>query len=305
MSTGMWKVSSYSSWSTAKQQKGRCPCLWTCEHGHACITGEAGISTYTLISAPCCVQFSVGTSMRRQPWERFTFISREFWDRSSGQGRKGESPPAGKVTPLQGRDRVGEAPPGSVDAPPGQAWMEAGGPPAPASHSSHASPAPSAGKNNAEPPTFARRDPAPPAASPAQIASMASFHLPQGPRVASAEPSPGRGGRTTLSLGLHDEELPSHELPSIFASNISSRLQRSKLSIAHTAYSPSDLLVGNLISLLTCGQSSPSENALQIPQDCVAEWDTAGDRVRWQHQLPSQQVPRKPGCSCERSSGEI
>ena len=36
----------------------------------------------------------------------------------------------------------------------------------------------------------------------------------------------------------------------------------------------------------------------------MAEWDTAGDRVRRQHQLLSQQVPRKPGCSCERYSRE-
>lgn len=72
----------------------------------------------------------------------------------------------------------------------------------------------------------------------------------------------------------------------------------------HIAYLPPELLVGNLISLLTCGQSGPSEEALQMPRCCVADWDAAVDGVRWQHRLPSQQVLRKPGCSLERCSGE-
>lgn len=91
---------------------GVCVCLWTHEHGHACTSREAGITTYILVSPPCRVQLSAGTSARRQPWERFTFISRELWDGSSGQRREGERPPARKVRPFQGRGRAGEAPPG-------------------------------------------------------------------------------------------------------------------------------------------------------------------------------------------------
>lgn len=114
---------------------------------------------------------------------------------------------------------------------------------------------------------------------PAQIPSMASIHLPQGPKGGKSEPSPSRG-RTTLSLRSQDEELPSHELPSTFASNSSSGLQRSKLSFVHIAYLPPELLVGNLISPLTCGQSGPSEEALQMPRCCVADWDAGADGVR-------------------------
>lgn len=196
--------------------------------------------------------------------------------------------------------KKGETPPGQEKLLLGeeQVWLEAGGPPAPAACSSRASPAPSAGKNNA------RRDPAPPAVSPARISSMASFHLPQGPRVGRAEPSPSRGGRTTLSLGSQGEELPSHELLSTFASNSSSRLQRSKRSIAHPSYSPSDPPVGNLILLLACGQPSPGENALQIPRGCVAERDTAGDTGRRKHQLLPQQVPGKPGRNVKGIQGK-
>lgn len=69
-------------------------------------------------------------------------------------------------------------------------------------------------------------------------------------------------------------------------------------------YPPSDVLVGNLILQLTCGQSSPSRNILQIPQGFMSEWGTAAERVRRQHQLLSLQLPRKPGCSWERYSGE-
>lgn len=67
------------------------------------------------------------------------------------------------------------------------------------------------------------------------------------------------------------------------------------------AYSPSDLLVGNLILLLTCGAV---EMPHKSPEAAWQSWDTAGDGVRPQHQLLSQQVPRKAGGSCERYSGE-
>jgi len=117
-------------------------------------------------------------------------------------------------------------------------------------------------------------------------------------------PTPRAKGGKTLSLGSPDKELPYHDLPSTFASNMSSKSQRSKSSTVHAVYLPSDLPVGNLISLRACGRSRPSGNTPQIPRGCVAEWDAAGDGVRRQRWLPSQQAPRKPWCSCERDSGE-
>lgn len=229
-------------------------CLWTCEHGYACAIREAGITSYILINPPWCVQLSAGTSTRRQPWKRFTFISRELCDKSSSQRREGERPPARKVRCLQGR--AGEVPPGrgaGVDG--GRrtscscSWLF----------------------------------PCHPCSICWQEQYGASQHLPTGIHLLLWLPQPRfppwpqficrkgqgweeqrlpqeQGGRTTLSFGSQDEELPSHELPSTFASNIS-RLQRSKLGIVHAAYLPSYLLAGNLISLLTCGQPNPRGSA--------------------------------------------
>lgn len=56
----------------------------------------------------CCAQLSAGASARRQPWERFTFIPRELWDRSSGWEGEAEGQPARKVRPLQGRAGQGQ-----------------------------------------------------------------------------------------------------------------------------------------------------------------------------------------------------
>lgn len=223
-----------------------CVCLWMHEHGHAHTSEEAEKKAFTVINPPLCVQLSAGTSARRQSWERFTLITRELWDRSSSQEKKGERPSVRKVRCLQSRGRAGEACP---------VRGMAGGRKASCSYSL---------LFPCQLCSICWQEECPPGF----ISSCGFPGLPslygciQHTRVGRVEPSPGRGRRTTLSLGSQKEKLPSHELPSTFASNVSSRLQRSKLSIVHILCSPSDLLVGNLISLLTCGQSSPSENSV-------------------------------------------
>lgn len=135
----------------------------------------------------------------------------ELWDGPFRQWREGERPPATKVRFLQGRGRAEEVSPWTGDR------QRQEGPIAPTAQSSCASHAPSAGKNNA------RQDPSSFCSFSCTDFLHDSFHLPQGPRVIRAEPSPSRG-RKILSVRSQDEELTSHVLPSSFASNMSSRL---------------------------------------------------------------------------------
>lgn len=214
---------------------------WTCTHKRR--SRDKGFHSHQ----PFSLYSTFCTSARRQSWERFTLISRELWDRSSSQGKKGERPPARKVRCLQSRGRAGEA---SLVRKAGVA----GGRKTSCSYSL---------LFPCQLCSICWQEKCPPGfTSSCGFPGLPSLHgLIQHTRVGREEPSPGRG-RRTLSLGSQNEKLPSHEPPSTLASNVSSRLQRSKLSTVYTVCSPSDLLVGNLISLLTCAQSSPNENSV-------------------------------------------